>query len=372
MSLQCLVPARPASAVSPCATGVSVRAPGFVTDAREAKESPTPHHLALLVLLDSGAARAVLRHVARHGHFPLLDSAVGFVAERLLTDGPSLKPAYTVRGGAVPSERRLTHLQGYPGGGDKTGNWVNQQFQLDAFGEALELLAAASSCGRIDSAQWGAAEVAASAIESRWREPDSGIWEIDAQRWAHSRLTCVSGLRAIAGEAPSSQSGHWSALADAILADVSSDCLHPDGRWQRAPDDPRVDASLLLPAIRGALPATDPRSIATIAAVESELTEEEYVYRFRPDGRPLGEAEGAFLLCGFLLALSKHQQGDHLAARGLFERNRSACGTPGLMAEEFDVTQRQLRGNLPQAFVHALLLECSAVLGAGADDSRSS
>jgi hypothetical protein len=29
---------------------------------------------------------------------------------------------------------------------------------------------------------------------------------------------------------------------------------------------------------------------------------------------------------------------------------------------EYDVPQRQLRGNLPQAFVHALMLECSARL----------
>ncbi len=76
------------------------------------------------------------------------------------------------------------------------------------------------------------------AIESRWQEPDAGIWEIDSEHWAHSRLTCVSGLRAIAAEAPIPQSGRWSALADAILADVSSDCLHPEGRWQRAPGDP--------------------------------------------------------------------------------------------------------------------------------------
>ncbi|MEV6931499.1 hypothetical protein AB0M46_44385 [Dactylosporangium sp. NPDC051485] len=35
--------------------------------------------------------------------------------------------------------------------------------------------------------------------------------------------------------------------------------------------------------------------------------------------------------------------------------------TPG--GERYDVRQRQLRGNLPQAFVHALLLESAAVLG---------
>jgi GH15 family glucan-1,4-alpha-glucosidase len=62
------------------------------------------------------------------------------------------------------------------------------------------------------------------------------------------------------------------------------------------------------------------------------------------------------------MALACAQQGDRLAAARWFERSRSACGPPGLLTEEFDVGQRQLRGNLPQAFVHALLLECCATL----------
>jgi alpha,alpha-trehalase len=305
--------------------------------------------------------------VAAHGHFSLLDSAVHFVSERLLADGPQLRPAYTVAGGPVPDERSLPHLEGYPGGSDKTGNWVNHQFQLDALGEALELLAAASVHDRLDAEHWNAVETAVTAIEARWEDTDAGIWELDDQRWAHSRLSCVSGLRSVAAEAPAPQSGRWSALADTILADVSSDCLHPDGRWQRSPDDPRVDISLLLPGIRNGVPASDPRTLATLAAVEAELVRDDFVYRFRQDDRPLHESEGAFLLAGFLFALAKHQQGDHLTARAVFERNRATSGSPGLLAEEFDVSQRQLRGNLPQAFVHAVLLECSAKL---AQDDR--
>jgi len=50
-------------------------------------------------------------------------------------------------------------------------------------------------------------------------------------------------------------------------------------------------------------------------------------------------------------------QGRVVEAVRWFERNRGALGPPGLFAEEFDVEQRQLRGNLPQAFVHALVLE---------------
>ena len=62
------------------------------------------------------------------------------------------------------------------------------------------------------------------------------------------------------------------------------------------------------------------------------------------------------------MALAYHQQHEHVSAARWFERNRAACGPPGLYSEEFDVTQRQLRGNLPQAFVHALVLECAATL----------
>ena len=57
-----------------------------------------------------------------------------------------------------------------------------------------------------------------------------------------------------------------------------------------------------------------------------------------------------------------NQQSHTTAALRWFERNRAACGPPGLLSEEFDVTQHQLRGNLPQAFVHALLLEAAVRL----------
>jgi len=298
--------------------------------------------------------------VAKAGPYRLMDDAVRFVAQRLLADGPQLKPAYTITGGAVPDQRPLD-LPGYPGGSDIVGNWVNQQFQLDAFGEALLLFAAAARHDHLDTDAWRAAETAIAAIEQRWRESDTdaGIWEIDPDAWTHSRLICAAGLREIAGQRPGDeQASQWVSLADAIVSDTAAHALHPSGRWQRSPGDSRIDAALLLPAIRGAIPTSDPRSLATLQAV-TELTQDGYCYRYRPDERPLGESEGAFLLCGFLLALAYQQQGDHVAAARWFERNRAACGPPGLCSEEFDVTQRQLRGNLPQAFVHALLLECA-------------
>ncbi len=102
--------------------------------------------------------------------------------------------------------------------------------------------------------------------------------------------------------------------------------------------------------------------MATLDAVEHELTHDGFVYRFRHDARPLAEAEGSFLLCGYWMALAWHQQGERERARAWFERTRTAYGAPGLYAEEYDAGQRQLRGNLPQASVHALAVECGLTI----------
>jgi hypothetical protein len=306
--------------------------------------------------------------VALDGPHPLLDDAVAFVAERLLDHGPDLKPAYTLDGGAVPDERSL-RLPGYPGGTDVLGNHAHSQFQLDVFGEALLLFAAAARHDHLDGQAHRAITAATDAIAQLWQRPDAGVWELDTRRWTHSRLTCVAGLRAIAMHAPASAAVRFGALADTILADAR-DCVHPSGRWQRAPGDPRIDAALLAPVIRGALAPDDPRAAATLQAVTGELQQDGFIYRFRHDERPLGQAEGAFLLCGFWTALACHQQGDITSATRYFERTRTACGPPGLFGEEYDVLQRQLRGNLPQAFVHALLIETSLRLARPSKEPR--
>ncbi len=146
-----------------------------------------------------------------------------FVCNRLLEHGPELKPAYTVCGGRVPDQHPVK-LPGYPGGSDIVGNWVYSQFQLDAFGEALMLFAAAAGHDRLDADGWRAVEVAAEAIDARWHEKDARIWEIEPDRWTHSRLICAGGLRAISrcllggGDA-----ARWLALVHALLLECAAD-----------------------------------------------------------------------------------------------------------------------------------------------------
>lgn len=291
---------------------------------------------------------------------PLLDEAVAFSTARVLDYGADLPPAYRVDGTLPGKEERL-ELPSYPGGSDVIGNWVRSQFQLDSLGELLQLYAVSARHDHLRSEDAKAIRTVVDLIERRWPEPDAGIWELEDAWWTHSRLACVAGLRSLARHLPAGESARASTLADTIMAETSRRCLDPDGAWLQRPDRSGTDAALLLPPVRGAgaLDPADPRILATLRAVDRELVEDGYVYRYRAGGMPLGQAEGAFLLCGFVKCLAELGAGHVLEAVRTFERQRAACGPAGLFAEEFDVRQRQLRGNLPQGFVHAMLLECS-------------
>ena len=270
--------------------------------------------------------------VAAVGPHPLLDDAVRFVRRSAARPtAPISARLHDERRARCPTSARST-FPGYPGGADIVGNQVNQQFQLDAFGEALLLFAAAARHDRLDADGWRAAEIAAARSRTRWQEPDAGIWELEPDEWTHSRLICAAGLRAIsrsrARAASSRLAGSRSPTRSSRTPRPAA--LHPSGRWQRSPGDERIDAALLLPAIRGRDPA--PTTHARSPRCEpspTTSTEDGYAYRFRPDARPLGEAEGAFLLCGFLMSLAARQQGDRVERGRWFERNRAACGPPG-------------------------------------------
>ncbi|MFI7312519.1 glycoside hydrolase family 15 protein [Streptomyces hygroscopicus] len=304
--------------------------------------------------------------VAAHGPHPLLDAGVGFVTERLLADGGHLRPAYTVEGDTVAGESSLP-LPGYPGGTDRVGNRAGRQFQLDSFGEILQLYAAAARLDRLDTDGRRALGVAVEAVARDWPRPDAGLWELENHWWTHSRLCAVAGLRAAAREVRDPAARDWDDLADTILRETRRRCLTRQGHWSRAEDDEGPEAALLLPLARGCLPPDDPSGPLTRRFVEARLSEDGYLYRFGHGDQPLGEAEGAFLLCGFMMALAAHHQRDAVSAFRWFERTRAACGPPGLFAEEYDVRQRQLRGNLPQAFVHAQLLEAAVRLSGDPD-----
>ena len=119
-----------------------------------------------------------------------------------------------------------------------------------------------------------------------------------------------------------------------------------------------LDASLLMTAVVGFLPANDPRILGTVAAIERNLMAEDFVARYAPtsgvDGLPPGE--GAFLPCTFWLADNYALQGRLTDARKIFNRLLSIRNDVGLLSEEYDPVAKRLLGNFPQAFSHVGLI----------------
>ena len=119
-----------------------------------------------------------------------------------------------------------------------------------------------------------------------------------------------------------------------------------------------LDASLLMMPLVGFLPVSDERVRRTVTAIEQQLSVDGFVHRYRTaqdvDGLPPGEA--TFLLCSFWLVDNLQLLGRHEDARRLFERLLSIRNDVGLLSEGYDIQQKRLAGNFPQAFSHVGLI----------------
>ena len=83
-----------------------------------------------------------------------------------------------------------------------------------------------------------------------------------------------------------------------------------------------LDASNLLAAIFGFLPADDERLRASVLAIADDLTEDGFVLALphRRDRRRLSGKEGSFLICSFWLVSGLAIIGEQQRARDLMEK----------------------------------------------------
>ena len=206
-------------------------------------------------------------------------------------------------------------------------------------------------------------------LASAWREPDQGIWEVRGgrQHFVHSKVMSWVAFDRAANELEAqtfAESGQrWREIADEIHAEVCERGFDSDlNSFVQAYGSKRLDASLLLIPLVGFLPATDPRVLGTLRAIEETLLiADEFVLRYEiedaGDGLPAGE--GAFLPCSFWLVDNYVLQGRDVEARKLFDRLLARCNDVGLLAEEFDPLAGRMLGNFPQAYSHVGLINCA-------------
>jgi GH15 family glucan-1,4-alpha-glucosidase len=129
-------------------------------------------------------------------------------------------------------------------------------------------------------------------------------------------------------------------------------------------DTSEVDASLLLLPAVGFVRADDPRMVATIDAIESDLMRDGLLLRYRTssgvDG--LEGDEHPFLACSFWLVSAYALGGRVDDATALMQRLVGLTNDVGLLSEEYDVDSRRMAGNYPQAYSHLTLVQAARAL----------
>ena len=284
----------------------------------------------------------------------------------------------------VAGERRLPELEldwlpGYEGSKPvRCGNQASTQYQLDVYGEVFDALyhSAAADLPTHDQA-WPLQQALMDFLESGWKQPDEGIWEVRGERrhFTHSKVMAwvaadraVRSVEHLGAEGPVDK---WRALRDEIKQWVLENGVDDRGVFVQYEGSHEVDASLLMVPLVGFPSARDERVIRTVETIDRELTVDGFVNRYRHreelDGLPPGE--GAFLLCSFWMVQALAMMGRKDDATARFEKLLALRNDVGLLSEEYDTTAQRFLGNIPQAFSHTALINSALQLSSPADDA---
>jgi GH15 family glucan-1,4-alpha-glucosidase len=281
----------------------------------------------------------------------------------------------------LAGERRLPELEldwlpGYQGARPvRVGNAAASQFQLGVFGDVQSARLQARMAGISSVSQPWESDAVLGFLESKWREPDTGIWQVRGapRQFVHSKamawVAADSTIKMMEHFGDPGPVERWRRLRRAVKADVLEHGFDA-GRatFVQRYTAADLDANVLRLPLTGFLPATDDRVAGTVDAIVRELGDGGLLLRHRADmmsgveGLPSGE--GAYLLCSFWLAQCLARMGRVAQARQVFVRLLELRNDVGLLAEEYDPLGQRLAGNFPMAGCHIALVVTAGALSA--------
>jgi GH15 family glucan-1,4-alpha-glucosidase len=283
---------------------------------------------------------------------------------------PRLNVLYRLDGDTRAPERTLP-LAGYRDSRPvRIGNGAGDQLQLDTYGElvdaAYQYVQRGYQLGRAT-----AHDIArvADFVCSRWRDPDSGIWEVRAEPRHHTQSKAMcwvaldrAGRLADAGHVPGRRATRWASEAESIRRFIEGRCWSETKGsyvWYAGGED--LDASVLLLSIMRYASPDSPRMRATLDAVRRELAAGPLLRRYTGDDGLAG-GEGAFVCCSFWLAEALAIAGLRGEAERLMADMLQLANDVGLYAEEIDPRSSAFLGNFPQGLVHLALISAAVAM----------
>jgi GH15 family glucan-1,4-alpha-glucosidase len=221
-----------------------------------------------------------------------------------------LQPVFGIDLETRLGERTIATLPGYRGMGPvRVGNQAYQQEQNDGYGSAILTAVQFFFDRRFvapgDPALFRRLEMLGEQARRRFDQPDAGPWEFRGRRRIHtfSSLMCWAACDRLARIARhlglADRAAFWAGEAAGIAATIGRRSWNATrGHFVDSFEGEALDASLLLMPQLGFISVDDPRFRFTVAAIERELRQGDYLFRYRgPDD--FGVPETAFNICTF-------------------------------------------------------------------------
>ncbi|MCQ4084110.1 glycoside hydrolase family 15 protein [Streptomyces sp. RB6PN25] len=301
------------------------------------------------------------------------EAFMGFLSERCImchqaSSGP-LQIMYGIDGRADLTERRLPHLEGYLESAPvRVGNAAADQLQLDIYGALIDSIYLYDKWGQpISSDRWDEVGYLVDWVCDHWDQPDQGVWETRGGRknFLYSRLMCwvaiERAIRMANRRGLPADLVRWRQCRDAIYRQIMQRGWS-QGRqaFVQCLDDQILDASVLMMPMAKFISPVDPKWLATLDALSTDLVSDSLVYRYDPAASPDGlpGLEGTFSICSFWYVEALTRAGRLDEARLAFEKMLTYANHLGLYAEQIGPTGEQL-GNFPQAFTHLSLVSAA-------------
>jgi GH15 family glucan-1,4-alpha-glucosidase len=322
-----------------------------------------------------------VRALAELGAEAEADGFRRFIERSAAGSAEDLQIMYGVGGERRLVELELHHAEGYRGARPvRVGNAAANQTQLDAFGSLLDLAWRWHLRGRSpDNDYWRFLVELVDAAADRWREPDSGIWEVRGppKHFVHSKAMCWSALdrgltlaRECSRKAPERR---WRVARSQVRRAIETKGYdRKRGVFVRSFGSREVDASLLLLPAVDFVEYEDERMIRTVDLIRAKLMDKGLLRRYLSADGLKGD-EGVFLSASFWLSECLARQGRADEAVEVFDRTVSTANDVGLYPEEFDMRTGEMLGNFPQGLTHLSHITAALALGgAGAQEASAS
>ncbi|MGB5509022.1 glycoside hydrolase family 15 protein [Robiginitalea sp.] len=315
-------------------------------------------------------ASMAVKVISDLGHKEVAQRYLRFIVDLIPDKDEKLQIMYGINKEKQLTEKILDHLSGYKGSGPvRIGNAAFEQRQNDIYGILMDMIHTQliRFPNDIENGEelWSLTKGIVWIVEKHWKEPDKGIWEFrtEDRHFTFSKVLCWVAIdRAIKIARifrKQRKIDKWLPLESEIREEILDKAWNEQtNAFTQSYGSAYLDASVLLMEPYGFIDALDPRYVATVKAIERELSQEGLLFRYKNED-DFGLPTSSFTICTFWFINSLFRIGEEERSREWFDRVLSYSNHLGLFSEDIDFKTKRLLGNFPQAYSHLALIECA-------------